>query len=112
PAPTFTKTSTVSELCSGSQTNITLNTTVAGVQIRLNSVNYGAAVGTLAAGVLYSDGQQITEILTNSTNNPVTVVYTFKATIGTCVMSAAQSVSVVVNPNPSFTVTNNLPLIC
>jgi hypothetical protein len=112
PAPTFSNTSTVSEMCSGSQTNILLNTTVTGAQIRLQAVNYGAVAGTLAPGVLYTDGQQITEVLVNSTNSPVTVVYTFEAIVGSCVPSATQTVNVVVNPNPNFSVTNNAATIC
>ncbi len=112
PTPTFSITNASAQVCSSSQVAITLNTPVAGAQVRLQNVNYGLASGTLSAGALYADGQQITEVLTNTTNSPVTVTYTFEAVVGACAPSATQVTTVIVNPNPSFTATNNASNIC
>jgi hypothetical protein len=112
PAPTFSLVNGAGQICSGSQSNITLNTSVSGAQIRLKTVNYGAVTGTLSPGVVFSNGQQITEVLANNTNAPVTISYTFEAIVGACTPSATQVTSVTVNPNPSFTATNNSPTIC
>ncbi|MEJ0033755.1 MAG: hypothetical protein WDO15_26985 [Bacteroidota bacterium] len=112
PAAAFTTTNGAAQICSGSNTNITLNTGVTGAQIRLQSVSYGAASGTLANGAMFTDGQKITEVLSNNTNSPVTVTYTFEAVVGGCTPSGTQSVQVIVNPNPSFTATNNAATIC
>jgi hypothetical protein len=113
PAPAFADpTNGAPTICSGTQTDITLNTSVTGAQIRLQAVNYGLASGTLAVGALFNDGQKITEILTNTTNNPVTVTYTLEAIVDSCTPSAPRTVNVIVNPNPSFTVTNTTPTRC
>ena len=48
----------------------------------------------------------MTETLTNSTNEPVTVTYTFTSPATACYAGLDESISVVVNPIPSFT---NLP---
>jgi hypothetical protein len=112
PVPAFNLVNATAQLCSGSQANITLNTAVIGAQVRLQTVSYGAVSGTLSAGVLYNNGQQVTEVLINNTNAPVTVVYTFEAIVGACTPSATQTANVIVNPNPSFTATNNAPNIC
>ncbi|MEI9921717.1 MAG: PKD-like domain-containing protein [Bacteroidota bacterium] len=112
PAPTFSLTNGAAQICSGSQTSITLNTPVSGAQVRLKTVTYGAVSGTLTAGALYTNGQQITEVLTNNTNAPITVAYTFEAVVPGCTPSSTQTTNVVVNPNPAFTATNNNPTIC
>src|SRR5205823_5472187 len=112
PSPTFTLTNAATAICSGSQADITLNSTVSGAQIRIKSVSYGAVTGTLTAGALYTNGQKITEVLSNTTTNPVTVTYVFEAIEGSCGPSASQSTNVTVNPNPSFSVANNNADIC
>ncbi len=112
PNPVFTLTNSTTQICSGTQALITLNTPVTGAQVRLQSVSYGAVSGTLTSGILFSNGQQITEVLVNNTNSPATVTYTFEAIVGSCGPSATQTTSVIVNPNPSFTVTNSNPVIC
>jgi len=100
PAPTLSVTNSSAQICSGTQTNITLNTTVAGAQVRLKTVNYGTAVGSLIAGALYADGQTITEILTNSTNAIATVTYEFESILSGCAPSASQQITVDVKPTP------------
>ncbi|MBS1488453.1 MAG: T9SS type A sorting domain-containing protein [Bacteroidetes bacterium] len=112
PAPSFSLTNSTAQICSGSQTNILLNTSVAGGQIRLKTVSYGAVSGTLSAGALFSNGQLVTEVLTNTTNAPVSVVYTFEAIVGVCGPSASQMATVIVNPNPSMAIANSTPVVC
>jgi hypothetical protein len=107
PTPTFTFTNAITQLCSGIQTDITVNSTVANAEIRLNTVDYGLASGNLSSGALYTDGQRITEVLTNSTNASVTVTYTFEAIVGTCAPSATQTATVVVKPTPILTNTSD-----
>ncbi len=112
PAPAFTTSNTTPQICSGSQVDITLSTPVTGGQVRLKSVTYGSVIGNLSAGLLFTNGQKITEILTNNTNAPVTVQYELEALTSSCSPSAPQTVSVIVNPNPIFTITNLTPAIC
>jgi hypothetical protein len=113
PAPQLTLDNTVAnQICSGSSTNILLNTPVVGGRVRLVSVNYGAAGGSLTPGTLYTDAQRIQEVLTNTTNLPTTVTYTFEAQVANCVPSAQQTTSVLVNPNPQFVLVNTNTVIC
>ena len=112
PSPAFTFTNTTAQICSGSQVDITLNSLVAGAQVRLKSVNYGGATGTLSSGLLFSNGQKISEVLFNTTNSPVTVTYQFEAITGACLPSATQSTTVIVKPIPAFSITNALPQVC
>ncbi len=107
PAPSLTVTNSAPQICAGTQTNIILNTTVAGAQVRLKSVNYGSASGSLTAGALYADGQVLTEILTNTTNALATVIYEFESIVAGCAPSASEQVTVEVNPRPVIT---NTPL--
>ena len=106
PAPAFTVINSASSICSGSQTNITLNTTVVGAQVRLKSVNYGTATGSLTAGALYADGQSITEVLTNSTSSLATVIYEFESIVSNCTPSASQQITIQVKPKPVITNTS------
>lgn len=112
PSPVFTFTNNAASICSGSQANITLNTDRVGAQVRIANINYGGVTGTLSNGVVFNNGQHLSEVLVNNTTGPLTVAYTFEAVIGSCTPSATQTVQVVVNPNPSFTVANNSPNIC
>ncbi|PZR36041.1 MAG: hypothetical protein DI538_14460, partial [Azospira oryzae] len=112
PAPSFTLTNTTASICSGSKTDITLNTPVSGGQIRLKTVTYGAVTGSLTAGALFVNNQKILETLTNATNSPVTVQYEFESMVGSCGPSATITTNVIVNPNPSFSITNTTAAIC
>ena len=112
PAPSFTLTNTTASICSGSKTDITLNTPVSGGQIRLKTVTYGAVSGTLSAGAIFNNGQKITETLLNTTNAPVTVQYEFESIVGSCGPGASTITTVTVNPNPTFTITNSTSTIC
>jgi hypothetical protein len=107
PAPTLTAINSASQICSGSRTNITLNTSVAGAQVRLKSVNYGAASGSLIVGSIYTDGQVLNEVLTNATNTITTVTYEFEPIIAGCTPGLSQLVTIDVKPTPVIT---NTPL--
>ncbi len=100
PTSSFTVTNSSPSICTGSQTSIMLNTTVSGVQVRLKSVNYGTASGSLVAGALYTDGQSVTQILTNSTNSLATVTYEFESLVPGCAPGASQQITVQVKPKP------------
>jgi hypothetical protein len=102
PAPVFTVTNALPQICSGSQTSITLNTTVTGAQVRLKSVNYGVASGSLTTGAIYVNGQVVSEILTNTTNATVPVTYEFESIVTGCAPSASQFVTVDVKPIPAI----------
>ncbi|MEK6783094.1 MAG: PKD-like domain-containing protein [Bacteroidota bacterium] len=103
PTPSFSFTNPAAVICTGGQTNITLNTPIVGGQVRLQSVTYGAVIGTLIPGVLFSNGQSLTETLLNGTNSPVIVTYVFEAIVRLCGPSAMQSTTVTVNPSPLLT---------
>ncbi|MBS1490796.1 MAG: PKD domain-containing protein [Bacteroidetes bacterium] len=112
PIPSLSVTNSTAQICSGSQTNILLNTPVIGGQIRLKAVTYGSVSGTLSVGALFNNGQSVSEVLTNSTNGPLSVVYQFEAIVGACGPSASKSATVIVNPNPTMQITNATPVIC
>jgi hypothetical protein len=115
PNPSFTIANANSEICSGDAIGITLNSNTAGHQINLVAVNYGAVTGGSASGA-FVNGNQITDALTNATNNPITVVYEFNVSTTTTpvcpLVTTSQFTTVVVNPDPDFTVLNNTSVIC
>jgi hypothetical protein len=106
PTPTFTTVNANPTICSESQTDITLNTPVTGAIVRLKSVNYNGATGTLSPGFTFTNGQKITELLINNTTSTITVSYEFEAVVGSCSPSASQFVNVDVNPIPTITNTS------
>jgi PKD repeat protein len=112
PAPTFTVSNSAPAICSGGQADITLNTPTANGIITLTNVNYNGVTGTLTAPVNYTDGQQITEVLTNSTNTPITVIYTFSVAANGCSNPTSQQASIIVNPAPSMSIVNASSTIC
>ncbi|MGK7392452.1 MAG: PKD-like domain-containing protein, partial [Candidatus Cyclobacteriaceae bacterium M2_1C_046] len=111
PTPEFAITNAAGTICDDESVDITLNTPTENGIITLVAVNYGVATGTLTAGTTYSDGAQVTEALSNNTDAPVTVTYTFEVSGNNCVTSQ-KSTSVVVNPSPTFAVANNAASIC
>ena len=112
PVPTFQVSNSSTSICSGSRANILFSSTVLGAQIRLKSINYGAATGTLSAGALFTNGQSITNFLFNNSNSPATVVFEFEGFVGTCLNSTLQTASVIVNPNPTFAAVPNATTVC
>jgi hypothetical protein len=112
PAPIFLVTNLATSICSGSRANISFNSTVLGQQIRLRSIDYGAATGTLTSGTLFTNGQSLTNFLFNNSNSPTTVSLEFEGFLGSCINGVVQTASVVVNPNPTFSVVPSATTIC
>ncbi|MBX2893854.1 MAG: autotransporter-associated beta strand repeat-containing protein [Cyclobacteriaceae bacterium] len=112
PSPALTITNSSPSICSGSAVNVLLNSATSGAVIRITSVNYGSVTGgTLSAGSTFTPGSSITESLTNTGNNPVTVRYNLEVVANGCTTSGFFT-DVVVNPNPTFVATNFAPQIC
>ncbi|MBX2916170.1 MAG: autotransporter-associated beta strand repeat-containing protein, partial [Cyclobacteriaceae bacterium] len=99
-------------ICSGQQSSILLNTPILGGQVRLVNVTYGAVIGSYSAGALFTNGQTLSEILTNNTGAPITVDYEFEAIVSSCAPSASQVVSVTVNPTPNVVALPASQTIC
>ncbi|TRX51422.1 PKD domain-containing protein [Fulvivirga sp. M361] len=103
PNPVLTLTNTTTSLCSGDQTDITLNSPTSNHVITVTGVSYGAVTGGgVLVGDTFVDGDQLQEILENPTNGVVTVSYTFEVTTsdGCPVSPAGQLASVDVQPLP------------
>jgi predicted secreted protein len=104
PSPQFTITNNTPIICEGTPADITLNSITSGAVVTLAAVNYNGAIGTpLLAGATFTDGQQITEILTNPTNLPINVVYTFSVSANGCNNPFTQTATITVKPLPSAT---------
>jgi hypothetical protein len=82
PNPSFTATNSTPTICSGLNTNILFTSSTTGHQINVVGVNYSAVTGgTVVAGTTtFTNGNTLAEALTNSTNAPIDVVYTFNVT--------------------------------
>ena len=108
PAPVIPATTTTA-ICSGGSTNITLSSTPTAT-----SYTWTRAVVT---GITQAAGSgttnPIAETLTNSTAAAITVVYSVKPIMGTCIGNAT-SISQIVNPTvtPSVTVNASTTTIC
>jgi autotransporter-associated beta strand protein len=112
PSPVLSITNSSASICSGSAVNVLLNSATSGAVIQITSVNYGSVTGgTLSAGSTFTPGSSITESLTNTGNNPVTVRYNLEVVANGCTTSGFFA-DVVVNPNPTFVATNFVPEIC
>jgi hypothetical protein len=117
PTPQFTITNSAPAVCSNSTpTSITLNTpTSGGVITLLSTFAYptGISGGTLTPSRTFNNGGVIAETLTNSTNSPITVTYTFSVSLnaGTCANTSTRFTSVVVNPTPKLAVLDP-PAVC
>ncbi len=101
PTPAMTITNAAPAICSGNPVNITLGSVTSGAVITLNSVSYGFATGTLTAPQTYVSGSVITETITNTTSNPVTVTYSFSVSANGCTTAGPFVATVTVNPLPT-----------
>ncbi len=107
PSPQFTIANTTPILCEGSPVNITLSSITTGAVMTLTGLNYGGGSGTpIPIGTTFTNGQQITESISNPTNLAITVVYTFTVAANGCSNPSSQSTSVIVKPNPSANASN------
>ncbi|MBN8575810.1 MAG: autotransporter-associated beta strand repeat-containing protein [Cytophagales bacterium] len=116
PAPMFSTTNNsgggTGTICTGQQASILLNTPVAGGQIRLLNVSYGAVSGSFAPGAIFTNGQLLVETLTNTTGSPVNVTYEFESFVYTCSPGPSQVVVVTVNPAPNVVALPAAATIC
>ena len=117
PLPVFSILNSAPAICSGSVTDITLNTPTSGGVVRVDAVSYGAVTGgTAVVGSTFTNGQKITDALVNSTTSPITVTYTFSVStplpVPACLNPAQQTIQVVVSPSPSMSIANVAPVIC
>ncbi|MBX2898903.1 MAG: autotransporter-associated beta strand repeat-containing protein [Cyclobacteriaceae bacterium] len=116
PAPMFSTTNNsgggTGTICTGQQASILLNTPVAGGQIRLLNVSYGAVSGSFAPGAIFTNGQSLVETLTNTTGSPVNVTYEFESFVYTCSPGPSQVVVVTVNPAPNVVALPASQTIC
>jgi len=112
PVPAFTVTNNVSDICSGSQVDIDLTSTTGTSIITLDSINYGGGSGTLSNGATFTPGSNISEVVINATNAPITATYTFSVAADGCTNPVTQQAIINVDPIPSFTITNNAAVIC
>jgi hypothetical protein len=69
-------------------------------------------LGNTSAGVAFTNGNQINDILVNNSDTILSISYIFRATANTCINPDTDTVSVTVNPIPNFTITNALPILC
>ena len=101
-------------ICSGSITDFKLNSTTTSAVIRLDNVsNTAGVIGFSTPGATFIDGNDINDVLTNTTDNPVTITYEFSVSVGGCDDKVPPfTKNVTVNPNPTFTITNVTPEIC
>jgi len=116
PLPTMSINNVTPQICSGNITDITLNTLTVGGVIRLDAIsgtNASDIQGKTSIGLTFVDGEKIQDNLLNSTNNPITITYEFSVTFDGCPDDALPfTTDVTVDPNPTFTVTNNSEEIC
>ena len=112
PTPKFSVTNNLSEICSGSNTDIVLSTPTEGGEVVLIDVNYGSVIGTLVDGQRFVDGTTINDVITNNLTSPVEVTYTFNVEANGCASNQSnQIVKVLVYPDPKFSF-NNTAAIC
>ncbi len=111
--PVFSIVNAVPSICTGNAVNITLNSPTAGAQIRLDAINYNGASGTaLPIPTFYTNGQNVIQTLTNTTNAPIVVTYTFSVSANGCNNPVQQQTQVTVNPTPVMSIVNALGSIC
>jgi hypothetical protein len=118
--PTFVVTNNTGggtgQICSGSPIAIALTSPTAGATITLQSVVYGPSItgGLYAAGGTFVTGNTVTEGagLTNTSNAPITIVYTFSVSTPDCANPVTQQATIVVNPEPALSIVNGSTSIC
>jgi PKD repeat protein len=112
PSPTMLINNATTSICSGTAVGISLNSVTSGAIIRLSSVNYNGATGTLTAPQNYTPGSIITESLINATDNPILVTYNFDVSANGCFSAGPFTTTVTVKPSPVFSITNLTPQVC
>ena len=108
PEPTMTSSNTVA-ICSGSSVNLPLTSDVPSTYSWIATTN-GSVTGESTSA---QTGNTINDVLTNTTNNPVNVIYTVTPTAitGSCVGNP-QTVTITVNPTPTVDAVANRSAVC
>ncbi len=109
--PTVTTVNNNPTICSGANADITLSPLPANVGGTLFDWSRDNTINVTGDFSENNVSGPIIEALTNTTNTPQTVVFTITPKADGCPGTPVQ-VSVVVNPTPNVTITNNSPNIC
>jgi gliding motility-associated-like protein len=120
PTPQAAITNTIPLVCNGGNVNIQI-TSPSGPSIPTN-LTFDLAVsssnpgmtggGAFAALTSQSFPFTINGILTNASNNPITVTFMVTPKLGGCSNGPPQTTTVVIDPVPVATVNNTTPIIC
>ena len=108
PAPSLTSNPTPNPICTGSTFNYTPSSSTSGtISWQRNATSGILETANNGTGL-------INEVLTNTTNSPITVTYllTLPATTNGCTNATQITVPVVVNPNNTVSSASNTPTLC
>ena len=108
PAPSLTSNPTPNPICTESTFNYTPSSSTSGTILWQRNATSGILeTANNGTGL-------ITEVLTNTTNSPITVTYllTLPATTNGCTNATQITVPVVVNPNNTVSSASNTPTLC
>ena len=114
PAPVMTiDNQSPSPFLSGQMTDIRIATPTQNGQVRLLSVTKDAGIsGNSLAGVIFTNGAIVQDVLTNSLNIAQNITYQFEVIANGCVNPTTIDVTITVNPVPQMTVDNQDPVLC
>ncbi|WMN11344.1 PKD-like domain-containing protein [Marivirga salinae] len=103
PRPNMSITNALTSFCTGGSTDITLNSTESNAIIKLESITGTTGIsGFTSVGVTFANGDNISDVLFNTTSSPVTITYNFSVSINGCDDGVANfSTDVTVNPFPN-----------
>ena len=104
PSPSLTSNTTPNAICSGS----TFNYTPTSLSVGTITWTRDFILGISNPAIVVPSSSAINEVLNNTTNSPITVVYNLNvpATANGCTNATPLTLNLVVNPLPVFTVTN------
>jgi hypothetical protein len=108
PRPVLSSTLTPAALCSGNTFNYTARSSTSGVTFSWARVANAGITGTPMTGT----GASISQVLTNTTANPITVKYAVTMTVAGGGCNGVDTVEVVVNPIPAISSAMTIPAIC
>lgn len=106
PTPVLTSSQTPSAICNNGTFSYTATSATSGVSF----VWTRAVVAGISNGSGSGSSAAVSEVLTNTTTDPISVVYRFTLTANGC--SNTQDVTVVVNPTPLLTSSQTPTAIC
>ncbi|MDX2066859.1 MAG: PKD-like domain-containing protein [Haliscomenobacter sp.] len=107
PLPTLTSTTIAPDICSGTLFSYLPKSSTQGTSFTWTR----AAVSGISTPATSGTGNPA-EVLTNTTNGPVTVVYVYRLSANNCSNPVGYNVEVEVNPLPTLTSASSVPAIC